>query len=706
MNSRDYLKILNNKQLDACTDVDGPSLIVAGAGSGKTRVLTSRIAYMINDCNIDPFNILAITFTNKAAKEMNDRLVVQVGENAKHVTCRTFHSFCAFVLRNEIEVLNNRKKSFQIIDDDESEALIKDAMIELNYDIKLVKPKAMAECISLVKSKVKPIVAFGDYMGEKIEETIKIYNQSLIKNNLVDFDDLISLSIEIFKSHPEILLRYQDRYRYILVDEFQDTSNIQYELISILGNKYKNVFIVGDEDQSIYSFRGANIKNIKKFMDEFNGYREYVLDQNYRSTPEILECANNLISNNKDRIKKNLWTSKERGDGVKLQYFDSDKAESRFISNTIKYAVQKGDYDYSDFAVLYRNNYLSRNFENELLANHIPYRVYSGLSFYKRKEVKDMMSYLRLVLNPNDFYSFKRVINTPRRGIGETTLKKIEAELEIQNKDLLASINASPIYASIRIVLDEFMDTIFSLREDFDNKDLQEFFNDVYEKTGYKTYIEDIEDEDERASREENIQELLNAISEVETIGSIEDTLSDFLQSATLLTEADIESSDSNHVSLITMHSAKGLEFKNVFACGLENDIIPGTRAIVDAEKEEERRLLYVCFTRAMEHLYISCATSRYKFGAMGTTFPSCFLSELGLELQDDSKKLKTYPSMKERREKVFEVGDFAPGTLVTHDMFGDGKVLGQAEGFYIIKFDKFTAPKKVIINHPFLSKK
>ncbi len=704
MKSREYLKILNNKQLDACTDTEGPSLIVAGAGSGKTRVLTSRIAYMISDCNIDPYTILAITFTNKAAKEMNDRLVVACGESAKKVTCKTFHSFCAFILRNEIEALKERKKSFQIIDDDESEALVKEAMVSLNYDIKLVKPKDMASCISLVKSKVKTPEAFGDYMGEKIREAMEVYNASLIKNNLLDFDDLLCVTIELFSKHPEILDRYQDRYRYILVDEFQDTSNIQYELISMLGSRYHNVFIVGDEDQSIYSFRGANIKNIKKFMKDFKGYKEYVLDQNYRSAPEILEIANNLIKNNTSRIEKNLWSDKPRTNGVELKDFDSDKAESRFIVTTIKQGVSSGKYDYKDFAILYRNNYLSRNFENDLIANHIPYHVYSGLSFYKRKEVKDMISYLRLVLDPNDFYSFKRIINTPRRGIGETTLKKIEAELDLNNKDLLLSIKAAPIYLSIKTVLEEFMATIFSLRDNFGNMELKEFFNAVYERSGYKKFIEEIVDEDERATREENIQELLNAIAEVETIGSLEDTLSDFLQNVTLLTELDVETNDSNHVSLITMHSAKGLEYKNVFACGLENDIIPGTHGLDKDDLEEERRLFYVCITRAMEHLYISHAKTRYKYGGMQAESPSIFLKELGINKTEDVQ-IKTYPSMKERREKNFEVGDFEVGTRVNHDMFGDGVVNGQFEGFYIIKFDKFAAPKKVIINHPFLKK-
>jgi len=703
----EYLKRLNDKQLESCMDTEGPSLIIAGAGSGKTSVLTSRIAYLINEKGIDPSDILAITFTNKAAKEMKDRLEKVVGSGAKFVTCKTFHSFSAFVLRNDIEVLKDRKKSFQIIDDDETEALIKKVMLELNFDVKITKPKTIANDISLIKAKIKTLNDFGDFNRSKIERIMDAYNLELIKNNLLDFDDLTYLTTEIFNRFPNILNRYQEKYRYILVDEFQDTSNIQYEMVYLLGSKYGNVFIVGDEDQSIYSFRGANINNIRKFMDDFKDYHKHILDQNYRSTKPILDCANKLIEHNKERIKKNLWTENPGEDEVELYQYDSDKAECRAISQIIKKGISTGKYNYSDYAIIYRNNHLSRNFENELIANHIPYRVYSGLSFYKRKEVKDMLGYLRLVINPDDFYSFKRVINSPRRGIGDTTLNKIEVELEKIGKDasVLEAIKNADIYQSVRETLLKFYNVIFELRNEFENKELKEFFLLVYEKSEYKKFIEDIQDEDERDSRRANIQELLSAITEVETIGSIEETLADFLQNVSLLTELDVEAADSNHVALITMHSAKGLEYKNVFAVALEDDVIPGQRNMDPKDVEEERRVLYVCLTRAMEHLYVSCATSRYKFGQMNTTFPSRFIKELSLISKTEKDNPARNFQVNFSKEKTIEKGDLNVGDKVTHELYKTGTILGQIEGFYIIKFDMFPAPKKVIVNHPFLKK-
>jgi len=703
-----YLNKLNEKQYDACIDTEGPSLIIAGAGSGKTRVLTTRIAYLINEKGVDPSEILAITFTNKAAKEMKDRLEKEVGPSAKFITCKTFHSFSAYVLRNDIEILKDRKRSFQIIDDDETEALVKKVMLDLNIDIKNTKPKTMANNISSIKSRICTLMDFKDFLRGMIENIMNAYNDELIKNNLLDFDDLAYLTTIIFEQYPTVLEKYQEKYRYILVDEFQDTSNIQYELVYLLGKKYQNVFIVGDEDQSIYSFRGANIKNIRKFMDDFRGYHQHVLDQNYRSSKPILDCANKLISHNQERIKKNLWSDSTREDEVELYQYDSDKAECRAIASIIKKGVANGEYEYKDYAIIYRNNHLSRNFENELIANRIPYKVFSGLSFYKRKEVKDMLSYLRLVINPEDFYSFKRVINSPKRGIGNTTLDKIENELDKlgKNGSVLQAIKNADIYQSVRETLIAFYDNISLLRNEFENNTLKDFFLLVYEKTEYKKFIDEIQDEDEREMRRSNIQELLSAISEVETIGSIEETLSDFLQNVSLLTDLDIEAADNNCVALITMHSAKGLEYKNVFAVALEDDVIPGQRNFMPSDLEEERRVLYVCLTRAMEHLYVSCATSRYKFGQMNTTFPSRFLKELGVK----SKTEKDNPARNfqvnfGKEQKTVLVGEFNVGDKVMHEIYKKGTILGQAEGFYIIKFDLFPTPKKVIVSHPFLKK-
>ena len=701
---KEYLEKLNSKQLLACKDTEGPSLIIAGAGSGKTRVLTSRIAYLIDECKIPPASILAITFTNKAAKEMNDRLVSLIGEGkASHVTCKTFHSFCAWFLRREITVLSNRKRDFEIIDDDESEAIVKECMLKLEMDIKVFKPKTFANSISMIKARIETLDDYSDYYRERLENVMNLYNESLIKDNLLDFDDLNLITMEIFEKYPAILERYQDRFRYILVDEFQDSSNIQYDLISILGKKYKNVFIVGDEDQSIYSFRGANIKNIRKFMRDFDGYNEHILDQNYRSTKEILKCANALIKHNKNRIDKSLWTENADGDTVYLYEYDSDKAEARGVVDEIVKNVKEQNYTYKDYAILYRNNFLSRNFENELISKGVPYKVYSGLSFYKRKEIKDMLGYLRLVINPNDFHSFKRVINSPKRGVGDTTMKKLEKAFDATN-NIQDAINFSDLYPQTRETLNGFMALIISLKESIEKLTINDFFNEVYQKTGYQKYINEIEDRDERISRTQNVEELLNAMREIESLESNEETLSEFLQSVSLLTDMDTETSDANHVSLITMHSSKGLEYKNVFAVGLEDDVIPGAHFGTDKEYEEERRLLYVCLTRAMEHLYISSSSSRYKYGSMTSSNPSRFLKELNITTK--TEKEKSYRSFLEKREPIkAQVGDIKTGERVYHEMYKEGTVLGQIEGFYIIKFDNSVSPKKVIVNHPFLKR-
>ena len=701
---KDYLSKLNPKQLLACKDTEGPSLIIAGAGSGKTRVLTTRIAYLIDECGISPSSILAITFTNKASKEMKDRLENLLGiEKANSVTCKTFHSFCAWFLRREITVFSNRKRDFMIIDDDQTEALIKEVMLKMEIDIKITKPKQIANSISLIKSRISSLDDYPNFYREKLEQIMNLYNESLIRNNLLDFDDLNLLTIEILENYPKILDRYQDHFRYILVDEFQDSSNIQYDLVHILGEKYKNVFIVGDEDQSIYSFRGANIKNIKKFMRDFDGYNEHILDQNYRSTKEILNCSNKLISHNKDRIKKDLWTENADGDKLYIFEYDSDKAEARGVVEEITKSIKSGKYEYKDFAVLYRNNFLSRNFENELIAKSVPYKVYNGLSFYKRMEVKDMLGYIRIIINPNDFYSFKRVINSPRRGIGDSTIKKIEKIFD-NDGDIKRSIEKADIYQTTRETLKAFMIMIDSLREEIEKLTIRDFFTLVYEKTGYKKFIYEIEDDDERESRKQNVDELLNALSEIESLGSNTETFSDFLENVSLLTDFDVESKDANHVSLITMHSSKGLEYKNVFAVGLEDETIPGSHASEIKEYEEERRLLYVCLTRAMEHLFISYSSSRYKFGQVNPAYPSRFLKELGLEKRTErDKEERSFYLKKDTTPKI--TGDIKTGERVYHEMYKEGTVLGQIDGFYIIKFDNSVSPKKVIVNHPFLKK-
>ena len=704
---KDVTKALNDKQKAACEAVMGPSLIIAGAGSGKTRVLTYRIAFLISDFNVHPTSILAITFTNKAAKEMRDRLETLVGSASKMITAQTFHSFCASLLRREIDVLG-RSKRFTIIDDDETETMIKNIMKELHYDTKAIKPSVYANAISSIKARMKTLNDFEKAFGERLENVMTLYNQELIRQNLVDFDDLILLTMHIFERFPEILEKYQNIYRFILVDEFQDTSNIQYDLVRLLASKYKNIFIVGDEDQSIYSFRGANINNIRKFMKDFPTYQKFILDQNYRSTSAILDCANSLIAKNEDRIPKDLWTDKKRGDDVALLHSPTDKSESREICSEIERLVSYKGYKYSDVAILYRNNYLSRNIENELIYRKMPYQIYSGLSFYKRKEVKDMIAYLRLIINPEDMYSFKRVINSPARGIGPTSVEKIETtqdKYKISIKD--AALNSGISTKAIATV-EGFYTMISRLEEELDKLYLSDFLKKVYENTGYKDYIESL-DEEEKEARDQNVRELFAAISEVQSLTTRE-TLQDYLDNVTLMTDLDTEAKDPNHISLMTMHTAKGLEFPIVFVMGLEEGIIPSRQNYTQKSIEEERRLFYVAITRAEERLYLSYADSRMTYGQTNFAGASRFLSDIVINQIRKGNTIPKYTKTKETTthyepKPKAKKGEYNVGDRVEHVVFGKGTINGEFDGFYIIKFDNVASPKKVIVDHPLLKR-
>lgn len=698
---------LNPKQKEACEATIGPSLIIAGAGSGKTRVLTYRIAYLIDEMGVHPSSILAITFTNKAAKEMRDRLEKLIGSKAKYVTASTFHSFCANFLRKEIGILG-RSTRFTIIDDDETEKIIKNICKSLNYDTKVIKPDYFINAISNIKSRIKTIDSFDPMFKDKILNVYNLYEEELNRDNLLDFDDLILYALRILEGYPEVLERYQNIYRYILVDEFQDTSNIQYDFVNILAKKNRNIFIVGDEDQSIYSFRGANIKNIRKFMVDYPEYKKYVLDQNYRSTKNILDTANKLISHNKDRIPKDLWTSKREGEEVKLNSSESDKTESREIVREIERLHNFLGIDYKDIAILYRNNYLSRNIENELIFKHIPYKIYSGISFYKRKEVKDMISYMRLALDEDDFYSFKRVINSPKRGVGDTSIAKIEDMIKkygLSVKD--AYINAG-LQKSTTATITGFFTMIDELKALLEKLTLKEFLNELYKVTGYQDYIDTLDD-DEAETREENVKELFNAILETQS-ETVKETLEDYLDNVTLMTDLDLESSEEDTVSLMTMHTSKGLEFNSVFLMGLEDGILPSPRAFFEKDKEEERRLFYVALTRAKERLYLTYAKDRFVNGRFETRNASPFLKEI-IDKSIIKPKEVTTESIRKSYESVYNVkkeakkGSLNVGDRVYHDVFKGGEIKAEVEGFYIIKFDEIKSMKKIIVDHPMLKK-
>ena len=698
---------LNPKQKEACEATIGPSLIIAGAGSGKTRVLTYRIAYLIDTMGVHPSSILAITFTNKAAKEMRDRLEKLIGSKAKYVTASTFHSFCANFLRKEIGILG-RSTRFTIIDDDEIEKIIKNICKSLNYDTKVIKPDYFINAISNIKSRIKTIDSFDPMFKDKILNVYNLYEEELNRDNLLDFDDLILYALRILEGYPEVLERYQNIYRYILVDEFQDTSNIQYDFVNILAKKNRNIFIVGDEDQSIYSFRGANIKNIRKFMVDYPEYKKYILDQNYRSTKNILDTANKLISHNKDRIPKDLWTSKREGEEVKLNSSESDKTESREIVREIERLHNFLGIDYKDIAILYRNNYLSRNIENELIFKHIPYKIYSGISFYKRKEVKDMISYMRLALDEDDFYSFKRVINSPKRGVGDTSIAKIEDMIKkygLSVKD--AYINAG-LQKSTTATITGFFTMIDELKALLEKLTLKEFLNELYKVTGYQDYIDTLDD-DEAETREENVKELFNAILETQS-ETVKETLEDYLDNVTLMTDLDLESSEEDTVSLMTMHTSKGLEFNSVFLMGLEDGILPSPRAFFEKDKEEERRLFYVALTRAKERLYLTYAKDRFVNGRFESRNASPFLKEI-IDKSIIKPKEVTTESIRKSYESVYNVkketkkGSLNVGDRVYHDVFKGGEIKAEVEGFYIIKFDEIKSMKKIIVDHPMLKK-
>ncbi len=696
---------LNEKQKEACMAILGPSLVIAGAGSGKTRVLTHRIAYMISEYNIAPSSILAITFTNKAAKEMRDRLEVLVGEYARYIQASTFHSFCAKVLRSTIDALPDRFTNFQIIDDDDSRKLIRESIIELGIDPKFITPKDAQSVISQVKSKMITLESAYDLnLAKHFTNILNLYNQKLIDENLLDFDDLILLTIEVFEKNPKILSYYQNKYPYVLVDEFQDTSNIQYDLVKMIAINSQNLFIVGDEDQSIYSFRGSNINNIKKFMRDFSTYERFILNENYRSTENILEAANKLISHNKDRIPKDLFCVKKGGEDVKFQSFEYDKYEARAIGERIKDLVQYHNYEYKDIAILYRNNYLSRNIENELIYQRINYKVYAGLSFYKRKEVKDMLAYLRLIISFDDLYSFERAISTPSRHIGKQTIEKLFKAAKDNSLKLSDAVNIANISTPAKKILNDFFSIINSLAQLIDKMPLKEFLETVYDNSGYKEFIDSIEDLDERYTREENVKELLGAITETETPGSNVDTIVDFLDNVTLMTDLDMSSDSDNAVSLMTMHSSKGLEFKVVFLVSLSNGVIPSLRA---DDIEEERRLLYVAITRAKERLYLSYAKSRFVFGSTQIEKASPFIAEIGSLKPKESTYAKEIESDKTIKTKTkFPEPDYNVKDEVYHTMFGAGTIKAIFEGFYIVEFPEKKVTKKIIIGHPLLTKR
>ena len=599
---------------------EGPLLILAGAGSGKTRVLTHRTAYLIDELGVNPYNIMAITFTNKAAGEMRERIDKMVGYGSESIWVSTFHSTCVRILRRYIDRLGY-STNFTIYDADDQKTLMKDICKRLNIDTKIHKEKMFLSVISSAKDELIDPIEFetraaGDYAKRIQAQVYREYQQVLRQNNALDFDDLIMKTVELFKLDGEVLNAYQERLRYIMVDEYQDTNTAQFELIRLLANKYKNLCVVGDDDQSIYKFRGANIYNILNFEKHFPDATVIKLEQNYRSTQNILDAANGVIANNVGRKEKSLWTDNTTGDKIQFEQLDTANEEADYVTRDIMRRVRKGEYQYKDCAVLYRTNAQSRLFEERFIASNIPYKIVGGVNFYSRKEVKDMLSYLKTIANGQDDLAVRRIINVPKRGIGATSITKVAiyaAEHEMNFYSALCEAAEIPGLGKAAAKIEPFVLFVQSMKAKSQLKPVSELLQEIIETTGYVRELE-AEGTDEAEARIENIDELISKAVDYEEAQE-HPTLDGFLEEVALVADIDSLDADSDYVVLMTLHSAKGLEFPNVYLAGMEDGLFPSYMSIVsdnaDAEIEEERRLAYVGITRAMKNLTITSARMR-----------------------------------------------------------------------------------------------
>ncbi|MEF2248703.1 DNA helicase PcrA [Paenibacillus sp. IITD108] len=638
---------LNAPQQAAVLAVDGPLLIMAGAGSGKTRVLTHRIAYLIEKKRVAPWSILAITFTNKAAREMQERVSVLVGPSGRDIWVSTFHSMCVRILRKDIDRIGF-SSNFSILDSADQLSVIRNCMKDLNMDTKKIEPKAVQAAISGAKNELVTPQRYeekqGDYFQSMVSKVYMMYQKRLRSNNSLDFDDLIMMTIQLFKDVPEVLDFYQNKFRYVHVDEYQDTNRAQYMLCRMLADKHHNICVVGDSDQSIYRWRGADITNILNFEKDYPDAKTIMLEQNYRSTGNILDAANAVINNNTGRKAKKLWTSQGAGDQITIYQADSEHDEGYFVTGKIRDNKNKGR-RFSDHAILYRTNAQSRVIEEILIKSDIPYQIVGGIKFYDRKEIKDMLAYLRLISNPDDDISLMRIINVPKRGIGDTTVGKLEAaagERGISIYRLLSNLGdiGMDINARTRGLLNEFYGLIYNLTAMVDYLSVTELTEKMLELTQYREELHR-ENTLESKARIENIDEFLSVTMDFEARNE-DRSLVAFLTDLALIADIDSmnddeEDSDAGDaVILMTMHSAKGLEFPVVFIIGMEESVFPHSRALSDDEElEEERRLAYVGITRAEKQLYLTCARMRTLFGRTGMNMPSRFLDEIPDELKD-----------------------------------------------------------------------
>ncbi len=704
------LNILNPEQKKAVEEIDGPSMIIAGAGSGKTRVLTFKIAYLL-ESGVSPYEILSLTFTNKAASEMKERISKLVASSFDKIWMGTFHSIFARLLRIEAEYLGFNR-NFSIYDTDDSANLIKQIMINLSQPTDNPAPKAVQNFISNLKNKMILPMEFSSMaksmFEKKIESIYHEYQKALFKNNAMDFDDLLLKPIELFKKYPELLDKYQERFKFILVDEYQDTNKAQYTIIKLLAEKYKNLSIVGDDAQSIYKWRGAEIQNIFDFRDDFKECKVFKLEQNYRSTQNILTLAGNVIKNNKKQIEKNLWTENHEGENIHLIENMTDRDEAVRICRNIFDEMQRKKINFKDFVVLYRTNVQSRTIEDALRQNNIPYLIIGGIRFYQRKEIKDILAFLKIIVNPKDNESLLRVLNQ-KAGIGKTTIDRIISMAErdgVQIFDVLKNIaSVSELSSKVKNLLVEVNNYIYKYQYLQEEIPLKEMVNSVLDEIGILRTLR-LENTVESEERIGNIQELLSAVAEFSDTED-EPTLELFLQKVSLVADIDNLDNQKNAVTLMTIHSAKGLEFPVVFITGLEEGLFPVSGATMyEDELEEERRLFYVAITRAKSKLYMSFANQRYRFGTPSFQMKSRFIKEIP---EDISKSIITYEGLKIKtsfrpgadkhtasgpsvkfnstpkkkspaRESENEFNDSFPdiqkGVTVTHNTFGKGTVL------------------------------
>ena len=688
-NDMSLLDALNEPQRQAVMATDGPLLILAGAGSGKTRVLTHRTAYLIEECGVNPYNIMAITFTNKAAGEMRERIDQMVGYGSESIWVCTFHSTCVRILRRYIDRLGFGT-NFTIYDSDDQKTLMKDICKRLEIDTKMYKEKMFLSAISSAKDELIDPIEFetraaGDYVKRKQAQVYREYQQALKQNNALDFDDLIMKTVELFKLDKEVLASYQDRFRYIMVDEYQDTNTAQFELIRLLALKYQNLCVVGDDDQSIYKFRGANIYNILNFEHHFPDATVIKLEQNYRSTQNILDAANAVIANNQGRKEKRLWTDNGAGDKITFEQLDTAAEEADFVARDIAQRVRKGEYQYKDCAILYRTNAQSRLFEERFITANIPYKIFGGVNFYARKEVKDLLAYLKTIDNGQDDLAVRRIINIPKRGIGAASINKVALyaqEQEISFYDALCVAEQVPGLGKAAAKIRPFVLFIQSMKAKAKLLSVTDLLQEVIETTGYVRELE-AEGTDEAEARIENIDELISkAVDYAE--GEEAPTLNGFLENVALVADIDSFDENSDYVVLMTLHSAKGLEFPNVYLAGLEDGLFPSYMSITSdnsqAEIEEERRLAYVGITRAKKNLTITSARVRMVRGQTQYGKVSRFVREIPPELLSG----KIYePKTKEEpiEQSTFQKARKAFRTVPSYGGSGYGKEVGEGYG-------------------------